>query len=159
MKVRLNFSISEALYARLGRYCDEVGMTQSSLVRQLILEYLDDEVPLPDLTIESGMERRTSLLLPHQVFESFEGKAKTFRVTKSRLVSGLIRLFLEKRENVNVDVSDEPDYKGALEDLVRTIISCDDDYDLLTKLPLALAPAVELLGLTEELRESTKGVA
>ena len=156
MKVRLNFSITESLYARLCRYSDMVGMTQSSLVRQLILEYLDDEVPLPDLTIESGVERRTSLLLPHQVSESFEEKAKAFKVTKSRLVSGLIRLFLDKRENVKFDVFHDP-YRVALENLVIAIIEADND-DLSMKLSSVLEPALDLLGLKEK-RRRAEGVA
>lgn len=151
MKVRLNFSITEPLKARLDRYCEGVGRTASDVVRQLILEYLDDDLPLPDLSDDSGLERRSSLLLPHEVLDAFDRKTRAFRVTKSRLVSGLLRLFLFQRENVDSDVLRNK-HKEVLTKLVKALLT--PSYDVSASGVPAyvepLAEAIELLDIEVE---------
>ncbi len=120
MKVRLNFSVSISLYDDLSSYCNSVGRTPTDVVRQLILEYLDNDIPSSCFEV-SGRERRTSLLLPYGVLKVFENKAALLGMTKSRLVSSLIRYFLSSKKNVDFDVSREQQYRAALLKLVNCV--------------------------------------
>jgi len=108
----------------------------------LILEYLDGDLPHPDYVRDPGYERRTSLLLPYEVFESFSAKAEVFKMTKSRIVSGLTHHFLRRR---NVDSDVFIDYRSALTGLVEACINGagyeSDEYSE------ALSKAMRLLGL------------
>lgn len=142
MKVRFNFSISVQLSDRLSLYCSTVGRTPTDLIRQLILEYLDNEIPLPDLTPLAGPEKRTSILLPDSILRSFGAKADAYAASKGRIVSGLVLLFLGRRR-VYSDVY-APDYKKVLEDLVGEILETPLDWDY-SEVPPALGRAIKLL--------------
>jgi hypothetical protein len=148
VKVRLNFSIHVQLYDRLASYCVCVGRTPTDLIRQLILEFLDGEIPLPDVTHWEGPEKRTSVFLPNEVLLSFDTRAGAYTVSKSRIVSGLVLFFLNKRVDVFSDVLG-PDYKKALAELVDEILETPGDWQN-DDLPPALARAVEILELKKE---------
>jgi hypothetical protein len=153
VKVRLNFSIPVQLYDRLRAYCVGGGRTPTDLIRQLILEFLDGETPLPDVTPWEGPEKRTSVFLPNEVLLGFGAISESYMVSKSRIVAGLVLFYLERRGNVGSDVSgvSSPDYKTVLEELVAEILDTPVGWRI-EELPPALSRAVEILNVkTEEL--------
>jgi len=149
VKVRLNYSIQVSLFDRLGAYCASVGRTPTDLTRQLILEFLDGEILLPDMTPQEGPEKRTSVFMPSDVLSSFDAAAGSYGVPKSRIVSGLVLFFLDRRVDVNVFSDVSPDYKEALEKLVLEILETPVDWGV-ECLPPALKRALDILNLNLE---------
>jgi len=135
-RVRLNFVIGSAVEDRLGRYCAVTGRRMAGVVRQVVMELLDGDLPFPSSGEEEESARRTSVLLEEMVLARLDETARAHHVTKARLVGGLIESFLGRRA-VKSDVSE---YRAVLEEMVLSWR--DGQHERFTR---ALTSASELL--------------
>jgi len=100
LKPRLNFVIPEDLDDTLASYCEETGRSQSEVIRQVVLEWLDGDrrLPAPARVHPSG--RRTNMQLSHVLRGALEAKIKEEgHGTISAVIEALLRSYVAHRGN------------------------------------------------------------
>ena len=94
--VQLNYVIPEELGNLLGRYCEQNMVTPSSLIRRLVLEYVEGDRSIDDTEHPRG--RRTTVVLPQRLLLAFESKVEAQKHrTKAAVIAALLGDFLPNR--------------------------------------------------------------
>ena len=100
MKPRLNFVIPDDLDDQLTGYCERTERSQSEVIRQVILEWLEGDRRLPAPAREHPAGRRTNMQLSHVLRAALEAKiGEEGHGTISAVIEALLRPFLAHRTN------------------------------------------------------------
>jgi len=122
LKPRLNFVIPEDLDDTLAAYCEETGRSQTEVIRQVVLEWLDGDRRLPAPAREHPAGRRTNMQLSHVLRGALEAKIKEEgHGTISAVIEALLRSYVAHRGN-----------GGEGTDVVRVAISSEAHDRLFT---------------------------
>jgi hypothetical protein len=109
-KERLNYVIPADLEEQLGIYCDRTGRTNSDVVRQLMVEWVEGDRRLAAPATDHPSGRRTNLELTNVLRAALEVKiADGSHGTNAAVIAALLRPFLAHRvapgETVTVRVA------------------------------------------------------
>lgn len=106
--LHLNYVVPEDIDGPLETYCQETCRTATSVVRQVILEWLEGDLQIPSRVSERASGRRTSLLLKKRVMDAFEAKVwEDGHYSKGAVIAHLLRRFLarSKSHEAMIDVT------------------------------------------------------
>jgi hypothetical protein len=102
--VRLNFVLPTDLDADLAGYCAETGRKATGVIRQLVVEWLEGDLSLPERASEHPEGRRTNILLPPRVADALDARrASEGHVTRAAVIEALLRRFLVRRRSSSGD--------------------------------------------------------
>lgn len=97
-QARLNFVIAPDIASKLDEYEAYTGRKQSAVIRQLVVDWIEGWVDLPDGELEHPEGRRTNILLSWPVRHALNKRvAEIGHPTVSAVVHGLLRAFLDAR--------------------------------------------------------------
>lgn len=95
--MRLNYSVPEDLAERLDAYCKSSCRSASSVVRQLLLEYLEGDRQLPPRVSERGNGHRTSMSLKRRIVSALEERVEEEgHFSKGAVIAHLLRQLLAR---------------------------------------------------------------
>ena len=104
-RVRLNFVISNEADRQLGLYCQQLGRSQTDVIRQLVIEWLEGDRALPEPCRDHPDGRRTNIQLTTPSREALEARvAREGHITLSAAIDTLLRRFLAARTLQSTDL-------------------------------------------------------